>query len=64
MTPHPPQLRARQSGGWLAVTDPADHLHIGVTADTEREAREKFAQAREAWTFLLDQAAGVDRRES
>lgn len=60
-TAHHPRLLARESGGWLAVTKPDDALHIGVTADTESEARERFADALAAWLRLLSQAHGVDQ---
>lgn len=63
-TSHRPRLLARESGGWLAVTEPDDALHIGVTADTESEARERFADALAAWLGLLRQAHGVDQREN
>jgi hypothetical protein len=41
-----------------------DDLHIGVTAETEAEARERFGDALDAWLLLLDQASGVDRHET
>jgi hypothetical protein len=64
-TTHKPRLLPRESGGWLAVTEPDDDLHIGVTADTEAEARDRFADAVAAWLRLLDAArrSGVDQPE-
>jgi hypothetical protein len=56
-TAHTPTLVQRQSGGWLATTGPDDALHIGVTADTEAEVRERFNEAVTAWERLL---AAVD----
>jgi hypothetical protein len=61
---HMPRLVERESGGWLAVTEPDDDLHIGVTAETEAEARERFGHALDAWLRLLDAARGVDRSEN
>jgi hypothetical protein len=59
-TIHTPELLARQSGGWLAVTRPEDTLRIGVTAETEAEARDRFSEAVAAWTRLLKE---VDQAE-
>jgi hypothetical protein len=56
-TAHKPDLRPRESGGWLAVTQPDDALRIGVTAATEAEARDRFDEAVGAWERLLAQAA-------
>lgn len=53
---HTPQLLARETGGWLAVTQPGDSLRIGVTAQTEAAAREQFSEAVAAWERLLAQA--------
>jgi hypothetical protein len=55
-TAHQPRVTARECGGWLAVSTPEDDLRIGVTADTESEARERFDAAVEAWLRLLEQA--------
>lgn len=61
---HKPYLRAREGGGWLAVSEPGDGLRIGVTADTEPEARERFNASMQAWLRLLDAARrrGVEPR--
>jgi hypothetical protein len=53
---HEPDVVARECGGWLAVSKPDDELRIGVTADTEAEARERFDAEVEAWLRLLEQA--------
>ncbi len=60
-----PRVVARQSGGWLAVSQPEDDLHIGVTASSESEARERFRQEADAWVRLLEQARhdGVNPRD-
>lgn len=64
-TSHAPRLRPRECGGWLAVSEPNDNLRIGVTASTEAEARERFAESVEAWLRLLDAArVGVSQREN
>ncbi len=57
---HKPRVVPREGGGWLAVSEPHDDLHIGVTAATEAEAREQFEKAVEAWLRLLEDA----RREA
>lgn len=38
--------------GWMAVTPPEYPLHIGVTGGDAEEARERFAEALEAWREL------------
>jgi hypothetical protein len=40
----------------MAVSAPEDYLRIGVTAGTEADARERFAESVEAWRRLLEQA--------
>ncbi len=55
-TAHEPRLLPRESGGWLAVTEPDDLLRIGVTANTEAEARQRFDHAVEAWLQLVAKA--------
>jgi hypothetical protein len=59
---HEPILIERACGGWLAVTQPDDSLRIGVTADTEAEARAAFDEAVVAWERLL--ALSAERAES
>ena len=63
---HNPRLRRRESGGWLAVTAPEDTLRIGVTAETEAEARDRFREEVSAWLPLLEavRRGGVDQQES
>lgn len=51
-----PTLIARSCGGWLAVSNAEDSLKIGVSADTEEEAREAFERAVLEWCRLTEQA--------
>ena len=48
-----PELINRTCGGWLAVTPSDAPLRLGVTAQTESEAREKFACAVNRWMEIL-----------
>lgn len=41
---HPPRVIPRLRGGWLVVSANDDALKIGVTAETESEARALFAE--------------------
>ena len=49
-----PQLLRRLDGGWLAVSGPGAWIRIGVVADTEEEARQRFQQELAAWVKLRD----------
>ncbi len=48
-----PQLIERRNGGWLAVTPEGSAIRLGVTADTEAGAREKFSQSLTQWMKIL-----------
>ena len=48
-----PRLIERRCGGWLAVSNSTAPLKIGVTADTEEQAREAFGQAVREWEAIL-----------
>lgn len=47
------RLIHRKCGGWLAVSNRWADIKIGVAADTESEAREKYEATVEAWRKLL-----------
>jgi hypothetical protein len=49
-----PRLIARQTGGWLAISEPGSVLSIGVTAETEDVALARFALALKEWVVILD----------
>jgi hypothetical protein len=49
-----PVVTPRAMGGYLAVSAPGSHASIGVTGDTEAEARENFYKEREAWAKLSE----------
>ena len=51
-----PTLVERSCGGWLAVSSPGATLKIGVTADTEEEARAAFDRSVRKWEEALRQA--------
>lgn len=50
-----PQLTARACGGWLAVApdDAPVCLCLGVTGQTENEARDNFARSFDRWKEIL-----------
>jgi hypothetical protein len=56
-----PVLIRRARGGWLAVSPPNSVLKIGVVAESEVEARERFAEALVAWDRLRDARLGEGR---
>jgi hypothetical protein len=53
-----PNVRERQCGGWLAVSEANADLKIGVTADTEAGARAAFASALIKWEKILKSEPG------
>ena len=50
-----PVLIERTRGGWLAVSQAGSELRIGVVGDTEKQARQRFADALKKWAKLLDE---------
>lgn len=48
-----PLLVDRECGGWLAVTPDDAPFRIGVTAETEGEARSRFSATVTAWLETL-----------
>ena len=48
-----PRVTERTCGGWLAVSGVGASLKIGVTADTEEQARIGLAQAEREWEAIL-----------
>lgn len=48
-----PRLVQRQCGGWLALAPRGVSLRIGVWADSEEAAREKYRTAVEGWQATL-----------
>ncbi len=51
--PEMPRLVHRQCGGWLALAPKGVTLRIGVWADSEESAREKYRTAVEGWRATL-----------
>ena len=49
----PPRISKRTCGGWLAISAASSLLQIGVTADSEEEARAAFARAFMKWDAIL-----------
>jgi hypothetical protein len=47
-----PQLIERKCGGWLAITPRGCPLSIGVTADTDVEAKREFEAAIDRWSKI------------
>lgn len=50
------KVTERSCGGWLAVSGEDEPIKIGVTAPTENEAEEKYAEAIASWRAMLAQA--------
>jgi hypothetical protein len=48
-----PHLIRRTCGGWLAITPKGSALSVGVTAPTEREAKEKFCYVLARWLEII-----------
>jgi hypothetical protein len=49
-----PRIIQRKCGGWLAVSNDADPVKIGVTAASEADADREFQKARNRWQAILD----------
>jgi hypothetical protein len=49
-----PRITPRKCGGWLAVSNDADPVKIGVTAASELDADLEFQKARERWRVILE----------
>ena len=47
------RLLQRKCGGWLAVSHRWNEIRIGVTAESEAEARDKFIAALAEWRAML-----------
>jgi len=54
-----PRIIPRKCGGWLAVSNDADPVKIGVTAASEVDADLEFRTARERWQVILESDAAV-----
>ena len=55
-----PRIIPRKCGGWLAVSNDADPVKIGVTAASEVEANHEFNKARERWRAILESGAAYN----
>jgi hypothetical protein len=53
-----PRITLRQCGGWLAVSNAADPVKIGVTAASELDAGLEFGRVRARWQAILESATG------
>jgi hypothetical protein len=51
-----PRIVRRFCGGYLAISTSSDGPKIGVTADTEEEARERLSATLKRWLEILDDA--------
>lgn len=54
-----PEIVERSCGGWLAHAPAGAVLTIGVTAESEGEARQRFGEALALWRALLDNPPGM-----
>lgn len=48
-----PRIVQRRGGGWLAISGDDQPLKIGVTAESEQAAREKYSTAVSEWQRTL-----------
>lgn len=55
-----PQIFPRRCGGWLAVSNVADQVKIGVPAVSEMDAALEFQRVRERWQAILQSDATPD----
>ena len=54
-----PRIIPRKCGGWLAVSNDADPVQIGVTAASEVDADLQFQQTRRRWQAILESETAV-----
>lgn len=54
-----PNVTACEWGGWLAVSPRWADVKIGVTANTEIEARMKFGKSYGEWLDILQSPRGI-----
>jgi hypothetical protein len=52
-----PRITLRQCGGWLAVSNAADPVKIGVEAASEFDAGLEFGRVRARWQAILESNA-------
>ena len=49
-----PHITSRVSGGWLAATPQGAVLSIGVTGDTEQDAKKRFYDTLDKWAQCIN----------
>lgn len=49
-----PKIVRRECGGWLALAPRTALFRVGVTAETEVEAKEKFRTVYNRWIEILN----------
>jgi hypothetical protein len=54
-----PRIIERRCGGWLAVSNNADPVQIGVTAASEIDADFRFQTVRKRWQEILESDTAV-----
>lgn len=59
-----PRLVHRQCGGWLALAPRDASLQIGVWADSEQEAIEKYRTTLDDWNATLAQRGVAARADA
>jgi hypothetical protein len=55
-----PRIIPRKCGGWLAVSNDADPVRIGVTAASEVNAILDFQKTRDRWQAILESETAVE----
>jgi hypothetical protein len=58
-----PEISKRRCGGWIAVSGRDAPLKIGVTANTEDEARAAFNRAVIEWDEIINSGTLEDQAE-
>jgi hypothetical protein len=53
-----PHLLRRESGGWLAISEPGAAIRIAVIGLTAEDARDRFAGELAEWRRLLSETEG------
>lgn len=59
-----PRIVSRRCGGWLAVSNDADPVKIGVVAVSEADANREFQATRERWRAILELEVASERRRA
>ena len=59
-----PRVFERQCGGYLAVSKEGSRFKIGVEADTEEEALQRFDESLKRWERLFEEEESNQRYDA